>query len=51
MIRWRSLAEVTHTEPDSNSAAPRRTWQLNMDADLRLPTARRYSADRPDSNN
>ena len=39
-FRWfgrSSMAVVANTEPDSNSAAPKRTLQLNMDADQRLP--------------
>ena len=46
-----SLAVDADTEPDSNSAAPKRTLEVNMDADLKLPTAKRYSADRPDCAN
>ena len=45
------LAVVADTEPDSNCAAPKRTLQVNMDADLKLPAAKRYSADRPDCDN
>ena len=37
--------------PDSNSAAPKRTLQVNMDADVNLPAAKRYNADRPDCDN
>ena len=37
--------------PDSNSAAPKRTLQIKMDADVNLPAAKRYNADRPDCDN
>ena len=45
------LAVVADTEPDSNSAAPKRTLQVDMDADLKLLAAKRYSADRTDCDN
>ena len=45
------LAVVADTEPDSNSAAPKRTLQVDMDADLKLQAAKRYRADRTDCGN
>ena len=45
------LAVVVNTELGSNSAAPKRTLQVNMDADVNLPAAKRYNADRPDCDN
>ena len=46
-----SLAVVADTEPDSNSAAPKRTLQVDMDADLKLQVAKRYRADRTNCGN
>ena len=46
-----SLAVVADTEPDSNSAAPKRTLQVDMDADLKLQAAKRCRADRTDCGN
>ena len=46
-----SLAVDADTEPDSNSAAPKRTLQVDMDADLKLLAAKGYSTDRPDCDN
>ena len=37
--------------PDSNSAAPKRTLQVKMDAAVNLPPEKRYNADRPDCDN
>ena len=51
LFRQNSLAVVADIEPDYDSAAPKRTLQVNMDADLKLPAAKRYSADRPDCDN
>ena len=45
------LAVVADTEPDSNSAAPKRLLQVDMDADLKLQAAKRYRADRTDCGN
>ena len=46
-----SLAVVADTDPDSNSAAPRHTLQVDMDADLKLQVAKRYRADRTNCGN
>ena len=45
------LPVVADTEPESNNAAPKRTVQVDMDAELRLPAAKRGRADRTDWGN
>jgi len=47
----RSLAVVADIEPDFDSAAPKRSLQVNMDADLNLSATKRNSADRLDRDN
>ena len=46
-----SLAVVADIEPDFDSAAPKRSLQVNMDADLNLSATKRNSADRLDRDN
>ncbi len=41
------LPVVADTEPDSNSAAPKRTLHVDMDADLKSQAAKRCIADPP----
>ena len=42
-----SLPDVAGTVPDSNNAAPKRTVQVNMDADLNFPAEKRCRAAPP----